>query len=80
MSFLDRFFGQSYEKELTSIAPLIPRINAVEASLTPLSDDELMAKTASFKERLGKGESLASRHRFDTTIPALYTDTYGSPF
>ncbi len=58
MSFLDRFFGQSYEKELTSIAPLIPRIGAFEASLTPLTNDELKAKTVSFKERLAKGESL----------------------
>jgi preprotein translocase subunit SecA len=58
MSFLDRFFGQSYEKELTSIAPLIPRIGAFEASLTPLSDEELKTKTVSFKERIAKGESL----------------------
>ena len=58
MSFLDRFFGHAYEKELKSIAPLIPRIGSFEAALTPLSDAELRAKTASFKERLVKGETL----------------------
>lgn len=58
MSFLDRFFGHAYEKELQLAAPYIPRINAFEPALAALSSEELKGKTVAFKERLQKGESL----------------------
>lgn len=58
MSFLDRFFGPSYEKELKAITPLVTAINALEADYETLSDEEIKQKTESFKKRLADGESL----------------------
>jgi preprotein translocase subunit SecA len=58
MSFLDRFFSKTYDRELKAIAPLVAEINAYEASLQTLDDEELKAKTATFKGRLQAGESL----------------------
>ncbi len=36
MSFLDRFFGPSYEKELKAINPLVEAINKLETELGEL--------------------------------------------
>jgi preprotein translocase subunit SecA len=58
MSFLDKFFGPTYEKELKEIRPVIEKINALEEEVASLSSEELKQKTAEFKERLQKGESL----------------------
>ena len=58
MSFLDKFFGHAYEKELAEVRALVPLINAEEAAVTALTDEELRAKTPFFKERLQKGETL----------------------
>lgn len=58
MSFLDRFFGASYEKELKALTPLIGKVGEFEPAVSALSDDSLRDKTVEFKERLKKGESL----------------------
>jgi preprotein translocase subunit SecA len=58
MSFLDRFFGPTYEKELKHIAPVVAKINTLEATIDALSDEALKAKTAEFKERFAAGETL----------------------
>ncbi|MCL2707065.1 MAG: preprotein translocase subunit SecA [Dehalococcoidia bacterium] len=46
--------GDSNERELKKIAPLIKRINELESEFQKLSDAELKDKTAGFKERLAK--------------------------
>jgi preprotein translocase subunit SecA len=56
MSFLDRFFGPTYEKELKTIQPLIKAINAKEAEVATLSDQALTASFLALKERV-RGES-----------------------
>ncbi len=58
MSFLDKFFGPSYTKELKGIQPLVDAINALEASTIALSDDELVASTAALKKQVADGTSL----------------------
>lgn len=58
MSFLDRFFGPSYEKELTAINPLIVAINALEAEFALLSDSQLVDKTGALKVTLAAGAEL----------------------
>ncbi|MEZ4200762.1 MAG: preprotein translocase subunit SecA [Candidatus Paceibacterota bacterium] len=58
MSFLDRFFGPTYEKELKHIRPLVAEVNRLEESLTGLSESELHAKCADLKARVQGGESL----------------------
>jgi preprotein translocase subunit SecA len=50
--FLTKLFGSSNQRFLKSITPLVERINSLEPSLQALSDDELRARTASFKEQV----------------------------
>jgi len=40
------------------MAPLVDRINQLEPDFQALSDEQLLAKTAEFKERLSRGETL----------------------
>ncbi|MBC7690934.1 MAG: preprotein translocase subunit SecA [Methylotenera sp.] len=53
-----KIFGTQNERELKSIFPIVARINQLEATIKPLSDEQLKAKTAEFKGRLAKGETL----------------------
>jgi len=50
--FLTKVFGSSNQRFLKSIQPLVDKINSLEPSVKALSDDELRARTAAFKERL----------------------------
>ena len=58
MSFFEKLFGTFSDKELKRIAPLKDKVLALEPEMQKLSDEELKAKTAEFKERLAKGETL----------------------
>ncbi|HEX9928760.1 MAG TPA: hypothetical protein VGB02_09520, partial [Pyrinomonadaceae bacterium] len=51
---LTKIFGSSNERFLKAIQPTIQQINALEPSIKALSDDELQAKTAEFKERVAR--------------------------
>ncbi len=51
-------FGSKNERELKKLAPLVSQINALEPDFQVLSDDQLRAKTAEFKERLERGATL----------------------
>ncbi|NLM37553.1 MAG: preprotein translocase subunit SecA [Firmicutes bacterium] len=53
-----RNFWDTNQKELNRIAPLVTRINELEAEFERLSDQELKKKTGEFKARWQKGESL----------------------
>jgi len=53
-----KIFGDANEKVVKSLQPLIEQIDSFEPSLQKLSDAELKNKTAEFKARLGKGETL----------------------
>src|SRR2546423_7594597 len=50
--FLTKLFGSSNQRFLKTIAPLVQEINSLEPSVKALSDDELRARTAIFKERV----------------------------
>ncbi len=52
--FLTKVFGSSNQRYLKSIQPIVGRINELEAGLKKLSDDELRARTAQFKERVAR--------------------------
>ena len=58
------FIGSKNDREVKRLRPLVAKINAIEAELQKLSDDDLRQKTAIWKEELSKiqdnGE-LASR-------------------
>jgi preprotein translocase subunit SecA len=58
LDFLKKIFGSQNERTLKKLQPIVAEINALEPSITPLSDADLRAKTAEFKERLSKGETL----------------------
>src|SRR5688572_21266444 len=50
--FLTKVFGSSNQRFLKSIQPLVEKINSLERSVQELSDEELRARTASFRERV----------------------------
>jgi preprotein translocase subunit SecA len=57
-TLLAKVIGTQNERELKRIHPLVARINGLEPSMQQLGDAQLRAKTAEFKERLSRGESL----------------------
>ncbi len=56
MSFLDRFFGPSYQKELTGLAPTIARINELESTYEGMSLEEIRSASLALKARVTAGE------------------------
>ena len=56
--FLTRFFGSRNDRLLRDSRRVVERINALEAQLTPLTDQALAARTADFRQRVANGESL----------------------
>jgi preprotein translocase subunit SecA len=53
-----KFFGSSNERKVKAFAARVAKINALEAEYAALSDEALKGKTAEFKARLEKGETL----------------------
>ncbi len=60
MSLFSKIFGDETSKFLKTAWPEVVKINAFEASISKLSDEELKAKTLDFKKRLADGEELDS--------------------
>ncbi len=58
MSFLEKIFGNYSEKEIKKIIPIVDKIESYKETMEALSDDELKAKTAEYKERYKNGETL----------------------
>jgi len=58
MSILDKIFGDSDKKYLKKIQPIVEKINSLEKDFERFSNEKLKGKTAEFKERLKKGETL----------------------
>ena len=57
-SLIKKIFGDPNEKELKNIQPIVDKINALEPEMERMSSANLQAKTAEFKLRLQKGETL----------------------
>ncbi|UXY15979.1 preprotein translocase subunit SecA [Chitiniphilus purpureus] len=57
-TLLKKVFGSRNDRLLKQYGAIVARINALEAQFEPLSDDDLKAKTAEFRERVAKGETL----------------------
>ena len=58
MGVLDRILRAGEGKKLKALEGLVPDINAEEAALVGLTDDALRGKTAEFRQRIERGESL----------------------
>ncbi|MDQ6972502.1 MAG: preprotein translocase subunit SecA, partial [Mariprofundaceae bacterium] len=56
--FLTKMFGSRNERILKQMYPIVTQINALEAGVQLLSDEELQAKTGEFKSRFEQGESV----------------------
>jgi preprotein translocase subunit SecA len=75
MSFdkvLTKVFGSSNQRFLKSIMPLVEKVNALEPAVKNLSDDELRARTAAFKEQVqravGDVKDKEERKRRERTV------------
>src|SRR5689334_6297896 len=65
---LAKIFGTANEREIKATQPLIASINALEPELQQLSDAELAARTAEFKQQISNGATLD-----DILAPAFAT-------
>ncbi len=66
MGIITKVFGTHSEREIKRIMPLVHKIESYRESMMALSDEQLRGKTAEFKERLTKGETL------DDLLPEAY--------
>ncbi len=57
-SLIGGIFGTKNERELKRMRKIVDKINALEPTISALSDADLSAKTEEFKQRYKKGESL----------------------
>ena len=67
--FLKTIFGSRNDRLLKAYRAQVVKINALEPGLKALSDDELRAKTAEFKQRIAAGETL------DALLPEAFAVT-----
>jgi len=56
--FIERIIGSYSDRELKRIIPIVDEIESLEPEIKALSDEQLRAKTAEFKQRLANGETL----------------------
>jgi preprotein translocase subunit SecA len=57
-TLLAKIVGTQNERELKRLRPIVAQVNALEAGVKALSDEQLRAKTAEFKQRVANGETL----------------------
>ena len=58
LNLLTKVFGSQNERELKRLQPIVDQTNALEPAMQALSDEELKAQTAAFKQRIDQGETL----------------------
>jgi len=58
LNLLTKVFGSQNERELKRLQPLVDQTNALEPAMQALSDEELKAQTAAFRQRIDQGETL----------------------
>ena len=58
MGIFDKIFGTRSQREIKKLQPIVDKIIALEDSYRQLSEEALKGKTAEFKARYAKGESL----------------------
>ncbi|WP_085314819.1 preprotein translocase subunit SecA [Derxia lacustris] len=58
LGFVKKIFGSRNDRLLKQYRRTVADINALEASIQPLSDEQLKAKTGEFRDRLAKGATL----------------------
>lgn len=53
-----KIFGTKNDREIKRYREIVSKINGLEKSIQPLTDEELAGKTTEFRQRIEKGESL----------------------
>ncbi|MBR4760093.1 MAG: preprotein translocase subunit SecA, partial [Lachnospiraceae bacterium] len=66
MKLVEKVFGTHSERELKRIEPIVQKIESLDEAMQALTDEELKAKTAEFKQRFADGETL------DDLLPEAY--------
>src|SRR5438045_8513525 len=70
---LKKILGSKNQRELRRLAPLVRRINEFDEQFKSLSDDELRAKTAAWKEELSKIRALDDQwKKLDEILPEAF--------
>jgi preprotein translocase subunit SecA len=57
-NFVKKIFGDSSDRSVKQIEPLVRKINSLEEQFKALSDAQLSAKTDEFRQRLSQGEDI----------------------
>src|SRR6185436_14772438 len=57
-TLLAKVVGTQNDRELKRLRPIVAEVNAFEPAIKSLSDEQLRAKTAEFRQRLANGEML----------------------
>jgi len=65
-AIVKKVIGTKNDRELKRLWPLVDEINSLEEEVAALSDDEIRARTASFKEQIDQGAELD-----DILVPAF---------
>ena len=55
---LVKIFGSSTDRARKEMQPIVEQVNSFEGAVRDLGDEELAGKTAEFRSRLDKGETL----------------------
>ncbi|WP_341279843.1 preprotein translocase subunit SecA [Paenibacillus sp. FSL H8-0537] len=69
LGLVKKIFGDANEREVKRLTRKVEEINALESTVSALSDEELTAKTAQFRARLAKGETI------DQILPEAFAVT-----
>src|SRR2546426_2687769 len=70
---LKKILGSKNQRELKRFAPIVRRINELDEQFKSLSDDELRAKTAAWKEEVSKIPELEDQwKRVDEILPEAF--------
>lgn len=56
--FVKKVIGTKNQREVARLRPLVAKVNEFEEKLRLISDEQLVAKTQEFRDRLQKGETL----------------------
>src|SRR5215203_3392846 len=65
-TILTKIFGSQHDREVKKMLPMVAAINEIEPQIQALSDDELRAKTAEFRQQIADGATLD-----DLLVPAF---------
>ena len=63
-----KIFGTPNDRKIKATQSLVDQVNALEAEFEKLSDEQLIEKTAEFKERISNGEAL------DAILPEAFAN------